>query len=93
MPKAARIGDLTSHLGVISGPGYPKVRIEGVPAARVNDNHACALPPPAGPHPTTMIVTGSTKVRIGGQYAARVGDTCGCGAQLSTGASKVFIGG
>lgn len=93
MIKAARVGDPTNHPGAIAGPGFPKVRIEGKPAARVNDLHACAFPPPAGPHPSNPIATGSAKVRIGGQFAARVGDICGCGAQIVAGAVKVSIGG
>ncbi len=93
MPGAARIGDPTNHPGAISGPGMINVLIEKRPAARVGDGHACAFPPPAGPHPPNAIVKGSATVRIGGQPAARQGDACACGATIAVGALSVFIGG
>jgi uncharacterized Zn-binding protein involved in type VI secretion len=59
----------------------------------VGDNHTCALPPQAGPHPPTVIVKGSFTVYVGGRPAARLGDTVGCGATIVRGASNVLIGG
>ena len=46
---AARMGDATSHPGLISGSGNPTVLIEGRPAAALGDLHTCAMPPLAGP--------------------------------------------
>ncbi|MBL8298429.1 MAG: PAAR domain-containing protein [Rhodanobacteraceae bacterium] len=93
MPAAARIGDPTSHPGLLAGAGLPTVLIEQLPAARVSDQHVCAFPPPTGPHPPNAVIKGSTSVFIGGQPAARQGDTCGCGAQIVSGALSVTIGG
>ena len=93
MPSAARLGDPTSHPGIISGPGIPTVLIGGAPAAVLNDTHVCALPPLAGPHPPNPIIVGSSTVTIGGMAAARVGDPTGCGATIVAGMPTVDIGG
>lgn len=93
MPFAARVTDPTAHPGMIAGPGVPTVLIGGLPAAVVGDQHVCAMPPVAGPHPPTPIVTGSATVMIGGRPAARMGDTSGCGAPIVMGAPTVIIGG
>lgn len=93
MPAAARVGDPTSHPGVISGPGIPTVLIGGLPAAVVNDMHTCAFPPLAGPHPPNPITKGSATVTIGNMPAARVGDPTGCGATIILGMLTVEIGG
>ena len=92
MPPAARVGDPTSHPGVITGPGVPTVLLGGMPAAVVGDIHACAFPPPAGPHPPNPIVLGSATVLIGGMPSARVGDPTGCGATILIGLPTVEIG-
>ncbi len=91
MPHAAVQISPTSHLGTITGPGVPKVRIAGLPAAVVGDVHACPILP--GHQPPNFIVTGSATVRIGGRFAARVGDQCTCGAQIAAGIPHVNIGG
>ncbi len=93
MPAAARVADLTNHPGALSGPGMPTVKIEGKPAIRLGDGHACGFPPPAGPHPPNAVTFGSVTVKIGGQPAARVGDPCACGAMIVQGAITVKIGG
>ena len=100
MPAAARILDPTSHPGLISGPavpaapGMPIVTIAGQMAAAVGDIHACAFPPPAGPHPPpNTIAKGSSSVTIGGRPAARMGDLTSCGAVIVAGAFNVMIGG
>ncbi|MGH7575760.1 MAG: PAAR domain-containing protein [Longimicrobiales bacterium] len=93
MPPAARVGDATSHPGVISGPGVPNVLIGGAPAAVVGDIHACAHPPKAGPHPPNPFVKGSANVLIGGRPALRIGDLAACGATVVSGFPNVLIGG
>ena len=95
MPFAARVGDLTPHPGVITGPGVATVLIGGLPAAVVGDLHTCSFPPPAGPHPPSPIVPpGCPTVLIAGRPAARVGDLSGCGAPiLPPGCPTVMIGG
>ncbi len=93
MPFAARVTDPTGHPGIISGPGIPTVLISGLPAAVMGDMHACAFPPPVGPHPPNPIVTGCPTVLIGGRPAARMGDMTGCGAPILMGAPTVLIGG
>lgn len=93
MRPAARAGDVTNHPGVLTGPGVPMVLIGGLPAATAGNPHTCAFPPPAGPHPPSVVVGGSSTVLIGGRPAARMGDTTGCGAAIVSGAPTVLIGG
>jgi uncharacterized Zn-binding protein involved in type VI secretion len=90
---AARVGDPTAHAGVIVGPGVPTVLIGGQPGAVAGDGHACAFPPPAGPHPPTPVPLGSITVLIGGRPALRVTDPSGCGAPIVAGFPNVLIGG
>lgn len=92
MAAAARVGDPTSHPGVVSGPGVPTVLIGGQPASVVGDLHTCSFPPPP-PHPPTAIVSGSSTVMIGSRPAARVGDSSACGATIVSGAWTVMVGG
>jgi uncharacterized Zn-binding protein involved in type VI secretion len=94
---AARVGDLTTHGGVIQS-GSPDVRIAGQPAWRVGDFATCPIViPPGIPHVGGPIATAgsSTTVFINGQPAARVGSliTEPYGpSQVSIGAPTVLIG-
>jgi uncharacterized Zn-binding protein involved in type VI secretion len=87
---AARLGDATSHGGVVVGAGVPTVLIGKKPAAVVGDTHVCPVPQP---HPPSVFAHGSSSVKIGSREALRVGDTAGCGAQITAGAAGVTIGG
>jgi len=81
MPPAARVGDITSHGGVVTGPGCPTVLIGSQPAARVGDMHTCPMVTPGTPpvpHVGGPITMGSATVLIGGQPAARQGDMATC---------------
>lgn len=96
MPFAARVGDMTAHGGVLTGPGVPTVLIGGMPAAVVGDLHTCPMLTPAGvPHPPTPVLPpGCPTVLISGRPAARVGDMVGCGAPIiPPGCPTVMIGG
>ena len=91
MPPAARVGDVTPHPGVVTGPGVPTVLIGGMPAAVATDIHTCSFPG-TPPHPPTPFPVGSATVMIGGRPALRVGDVCGCGASVLVGAPTVVVG-
>jgi uncharacterized Zn-binding protein involved in type VI secretion len=93
MPPAARTGDPTGHPGTVAGPGVPNVLIGGMPAAVAGDMHACAMPPPAGPHPPSPFPKGSATVLVGGRPALRMGDLSGCGSPVVLGALTVMVGG
>ena len=79
---AARVGDMTAHGGMITGPGVPTVLIGGMPAATMGDMHVCPMVTPGvppvphvggplvGPVPPTVL--------IGGKPAACVGDMAIC---------------
>jgi uncharacterized Zn-binding protein involved in type VI secretion len=90
MPPAARIGDQTTHGGVVISPVPPPVLIGGQPAARAGDIHVCPVPQP---HPPSPFAVGSATVLIAGLPALRAGDVAGCGAVLVGGATTVIIGG
>ena len=93
MPPAARVGDVSNHGGVITGPGEATVLIGGMPAAVVGDNHVCPLPP-SGHQPTSSpFPAGSATVLIAGRPALRTTDACVCGAMAAVGESTVLIGG
>ena len=95
---AARLGDPTTHGGVITA-GCPQVLIGSQPAARVGDMHTCPMVTPGTPpvpHVGGPISSGSATVLIGGQPAARVGDTAVCTGPPDTilsGCPNVLIGG
>lgn len=75
---AARMGDMTTHGGVIT-VGFPMVAIGSLPAARVGDMHACPMITGVVPHVGGPISPpGSPTVLIGGQPAARMGDFAVC---------------
>lgn len=75
---AARMGDQTSHGGVIVG-GFPTVIIGGKPAARVSDMHTCPMVNGLVPHVGGPILpSGAVMVMIGGLPAATVGNMCTC---------------
>lgn len=95
MAAAARVGDVTTHGGVITGPGASTVMIGGQPAAVVGDLHTCPIvPTPASPHlPSSAFVAGSTSVLICGRPALRTTDVCLCGANAAVGCPTVIIGG
>ncbi len=96
---AARVGDPTSHGGVIVGPGVATVLIGGLPAAVLGDTTTCpqssGAPPNQVPHSGGPIVSGSSTVLIGGRPAARAGDANAenqASATILVGAPSVLIG-
>lgn len=81
MPKVARVGDTSSHGGTIIA-GSPTVFADGIPVARMGDNHSCPIPG----HGTTPIVsTPATNTMANGMLVAVEGATTGCGATIITG--------
>lgn len=93
---AARLGDMTSHGGVIV-LGCPTVLIGGQPAARLSDMHTCPMVTGVVPHVGGPILLGSATVIIGNMPAARVGDMATCVGPPDTiippGCPTVLIGG
>jgi len=76
----ARLGDISSHGGVIV-TGAVRTVVNGRPAARMGDLHACSIPG----HGVIPIVTGSLDTVTEGMPNARVGDITACGAVIVTG--------
>lgn len=92
MPPAARVGDVSNHGGVITGPGVMTVLVGGMPAAVAGDLHVCSIPPPAHAPTVSPFPMGSATVLIGGRPALRTTDPCACGAMAAVGAPTVMIG-
>jgi uncharacterized Zn-binding protein involved in type VI secretion len=95
--QAARLGDQTTHFGVI-GPAVAAmtVNVENQPAATLGDPQVCPMFDGAKPHTGGAITQGSATVNICGKPAARAGDTTQCtgpSGQVAAGAPTVYIGG
>jgi uncharacterized Zn-binding protein involved in type VI secretion len=91
MPAAARVGDVTSHGGTITGPGVSTVLIGGMPAAVAGDTHVCSLPPNTHQPTSSIFPLGSTTVLISGRGALRTSDPCICGAMAAVGEPTVLV--
>jgi len=91
MPAGARVGDVTTHGGTITGPGVATVLVAGMPAAVAGDLHVCPIPPPAHVPTVSAFPMGSATVLIGGRPALRTIDVCLCGAMAAVGAPTVTI--
>lgn len=72
-----RLGDLTSHGGVVVSAA-PSSIVEGKPPARVGDMTSCPIPG----HGSNPIVSGDSTCIIDGSPVARQGDLTACGAML-----------
>ena len=86
MPPKARLGDCTSHGGVIV-TGSPKFFDNGPPVARITDLHACPI------HGINCIVTGSPTTISDSLPVARIGDLCACGAVIVSGSPTTVLDG
>lgn len=82
----ARVGDRTSHGGVIV-TGAARTFVNGKKAARKGDLHVC----PIYTHGVRQIVTGSPDTFIEGKAAARVGDQVACGAVIISGSPDAQV--
>ncbi|ABB37744.1 MULTISPECIES: PAAR domain-containing protein [Pseudomonadati] len=80
MSSQARLGDISSHGGVII-TGASRTLDNGMPVARMGDLHVCPIPG----HGVTPIVTGSFDTITEGLPNARIGDITACGAIIVTG--------
>ncbi|MBI3899944.1 MAG: PAAR domain-containing protein [Gammaproteobacteria bacterium] len=90
---AARVGDIdTGHdtqPPTAITTGSPDVLINGLPAARFDDeleSHGCI------PDEPRRIIEGAGSVLINGKPAARVTDAVDCGGTLDVGSKNVSIG-
>ena len=86
LKSAARVGDVSSHGGIIIS-GSTLVICDGGGAARNGDLHSC----PIQGHGVTPI-TGTGLTQIEGVSRVRAGDVAGCGAVITGGSSVVSLG-
>jgi uncharacterized Zn-binding protein involved in type VI secretion len=91
MASAARVGDISTHGGTITGPGSATVLIGGKPGAVAGDLHACALPPNGHQPTVSPFPAGSPTVLFAGRPALRATDACVCGAMAVIGEPTVSI--
>ena len=85
MPAVARLGDTSSHGGVII-TSASKTRTEGILTARAGDSHSCPIPG----HGVTPIINGSGNFKCEGMVTAVTGSITGCGASIIGGSTKTF---
>lgn len=86
MPQIARVGDKSDHVydgenGVIIS-GAPNTNADGLPIARVGDQHSCPIP---GHGVTPIVSSPVTKSNSDGMLIAVVGAQAECGAVIITG--------
>jgi len=82
----ARLGDVSSHGGVIISVLSVTTDTNNIKTARVTDLHFC----PKRGHGITPIVNGSGNFRAEGKIVAVRGSVCGCGALITTGSGNTF---
>jgi uncharacterized Zn-binding protein involved in type VI secretion len=94
MPGIARLGDIcTGHGGWPPRPivsASPKVRVDGIPVARVGDSLASHTNPAIPETHAGTISSGNSKVRADGIPIARIGDSVSCGGAVASGSGKSF---
>ena len=88
MPFVARLGDFSSHGGVLTLPVNKSVMTGDRPTAHLGTIHVCPRPF----HPSTPIFPGVVSVRVGDKPVATIGTKAGCGAVVVTGSGDVNAG-
>lgn len=78
MPNVIRVGDPTSHGGVVLESGAPHVIVKGEAVVLVGDKCICPL---AG-HQNCTVLNGHSKHQVNGKSVAYEGDKTSCGAYL-----------
>jgi uncharacterized Zn-binding protein involved in type VI secretion len=97
MRKVARIGDSSSHGGRITGC-CSKTYAENKLVSCVGHTHYCPKVKPKNcKHNTGRIVQGSGTIIVENRKVSGIGHRivgpCGCVCSITSGASKVYIGG
>lgn len=88
MPPVSRIGDLSSHPGILTAPVALSVITADRPTAHIGTIHVCFRTD----HPPTPVVTGIFDVLVEDIPVATIGSVVGCLAVLVTGATDVIAG-
>ena len=90
MPAVARIGDVTSHGGILKAPVATSVLTNGRPTAHIGTFIFCPKGTPS--HGPTVVVTGIPGVLVEDIPIATVGSVTSCGAVVATGSGDVEAG-
>lgn len=78
MKNVIRLGDPTTHGGMVIDSGAPQFIVEGKAVALVGDKCVC----PITGHQNCSIMTGNSKHTVNGKAVAYDGDKTSCGATL-----------
>ena len=87
----ARLGDITTHGGILKAPVNKSVLTNDRPTAHIGTVIIC----PAGsphPHGFSVIVGGNKSVRVGGIPIAHRLSPTSCGALVATASGDVNVG-
>lgn len=90
MPAVARIGDVTSHGGILKAPVATSVLTNGRPTAHIGTFIFCPKGTPS--HGPTVVVTGIPGVLVEDIPIATVGSVTSCRAVVATGSGDVEAG-
>ena len=90
MPAVARLGDVTSHAGILKAPVAKDVLTNGRPTAHIGTFIYCFKGKPD--HGPTVIVSGIPGVLVGDIPIATVGSVTTCRAVVATGSGDVEAG-
>lgn len=89
MPFIAKLGDVTADGGVIVGPGWPNITLNGIPLSKTGDTitpHACCGAPGCEIHCVSKVVpqrmTG--RITINGLPMVVFGDIATCGLPIAS---------
>lgn len=89
MPGVCRLGDNSSHAGVLIPPVAKSVETNDIPTAHIGTLHACPIPG----HGVTPLVSGLPSVTVEDKPVATVGvSVSGCGAVMVRGSSNTEAG-
>ena len=90
MPMCGKVGASLVGPGVVLGPGFPTVIVEGSPVSVVGD---LVAPHGEPPHSSPVLVNGSATVFAGGRpVTLQAVSKASCGHSMLTGAPTVQIG-
>jgi uncharacterized Zn-binding protein involved in type VI secretion len=88
MPFIAKIGDLTADGGIITGPGWPNVTINGAALTKPGDSitpHACCGAPGCDIHCVSKVLAQRMigRITVNGAPLVVFGDLPTCGVPIA----------
>jgi uncharacterized Zn-binding protein involved in type VI secretion len=89
MPFIAKLGDVTADGGIIVGPGWPNVTLNGIPLAKIADSiapHACCGAPGCEIHCVSKVQAQRMigRITVNGLPMVVAGDIPTCGIPIAS---------